>query len=88
MVMAHASYWTIVNPKGKRQIWDGWGASLAWWANAFGGGRKADALADILFTRKRVKYDGKTVPGLDMNIVRYNAGGCGKGMAPSPQMPK
>jgi galactan endo-1,6-beta-galactosidase len=88
MVMAHASYWTIVNPKRKWQIWDGWGASLAWWANAFGGGRKADALADILFTRKRVKYDGKTVPGLDMNIVRYNAGGCGKGMAPSPQMPK
>jgi hypothetical protein len=27
---AHASYWTTVNPKGKWQIWEGWGASLAW----------------------------------------------------------
>jgi galactan endo-1,6-beta-galactosidase len=84
---AHASYWTTINPKGKWQIWEGWGASLAWWANAFGGASKADELADILFTRKRVKYDGRSVPGLDMNIVRYNAGGCGKGMAASPEMP-
>jgi hypothetical protein len=77
MTMAPASYWTIVNPKGKWQIWDGWGASLAWWANAFGGGPKADELADILFTRKRVKYVGydpsgfAQVAGNDGKVERW-----------------
>lgn len=51
--------------------WEAWGLSLAWWAAVFG---DRDDLADALFTRKAVPIAGETVPGLDLNFVRYNAG--------------
>ncbi|KAF4325009.1 hypothetical protein BBO99_00000594 [Phytophthora kernoviae] len=57
--------------------WEGWGTSLAWWANAFG--NRAD-IADSLFTLKEsVTVEGvaPAVPALGMNIVRYNVGGSG-----------
>jgi len=54
---------------------EGWGTSLCWWANAFGDGPHADTIADLLFTTSTVQYNGSAVPGLGMNIVRYNVGG-------------
>lgn len=56
-------------------VWDGWGVSLAWWAKAFG---DRDDLADIFFTRDSVRWGpgNETLPGLGLNIVRYNAGAC------------
>ncbi|KAG7400272.1 hypothetical protein PHYBOEH_006409 [Phytophthora boehmeriae] len=57
--------------------WEGWGTSLAWWANAFG--YRAD-IADSLFTLKEaVTVEGvePAVPALGMNIARYNVGGSG-----------
>lgn len=37
-------------------------------------GTRSD-LADIFFTTNSVSYSGSTLPGLGLNIVRYNAGG-------------
>ncbi|GAA3458214.1 hypothetical protein ACFFSW_03165 [Saccharothrix longispora] len=51
--------------------WEGWGTSLAWWANAFG---DRDDFADLFFTTKSVTYDGAALPGLGMTIARYNLG--------------
>lgn len=53
--------------------WQGWGSSLAWWGRAVGGTRNADSYADLIYT---IKGDGG-VPGLGLNIVRYNVGGGG-----------
>jgi galactan endo-1,6-beta-galactosidase len=56
--------------------WEGFGASLAWWANQFGA---RDDLADTAFTTRTVRLatDSGTynVPGLGLNIARYNIGG-------------
>jgi galactan endo-1,6-beta-galactosidase len=54
-------------------VWDGWGCSLCWWAAAFG---TRDDLADIVFTTNYTSLNGQNLPGLGMNIARYNAGGC------------
>ncbi|KAJ8107150.1 hypothetical protein ONZ43_g6825 [Nemania bipapillata] len=51
--------------------WEGWGTSLAWWAAAFG---NRDDLADAVFSLGSVSFNGLTLPGLGLNIVRYNAG--------------
>ncbi|KAI0478089.1 glycoside hydrolase family 30 protein [Xylaria cf. heliscus] len=51
--------------------WEGWGTSLAWWAAAFG---DRDDLANAVFSLGEVSFNGYTLPGLGMNIVRYNAG--------------
>ena len=53
--------------------WQGWGSSLAWWGRAVGGTRNADYYADLIYTTKGA--DG--LPGLGLNIVRYNVGGGG-----------
>ncbi|MFI9584298.1 glycoside hydrolase [Streptomyces sp. NPDC052236] len=79
-----------INPGTTYGRWEGWGTSLAWWANVFGA---RDDFADIFFTTKSVAYNGRTLPGLGMNIVRYNLGGCskntvnGQSMAVSPNIP-
>ena len=54
-------------------VWEGWGTSLAWWGKAFG---DRDDLADAFFTLHSTVTINKTfsVPGLGLNIVRYNAG--------------
>jgi len=86
---AHANYSTTVNPGTNWGTWEGWGTSLAWWGKAFG---NRNDLADIMFTRNSVSYNGASLPGLGMNIVRYNAGACswnsisGESMAVSPNM--
>ncbi|HEV2319747.1 MAG TPA: glycoside hydrolase, partial [Verrucomicrobiae bacterium] len=71
-------------------IWQGWGCSLCWWANVFG--TRAD-LANIVFTTNYTTLNGVNLPGLGMNIARYNAGGCGtnsvngQSMVASPNIP-
>ncbi|TDD66178.1 beta-1,6-galactanase [Actinomadura darangshiensis] len=71
-------------------IWDGWGTCLSWWANTELGGR--DDLAAALFGLDGVRV-GATggeieLPGLGLNIVRYNLGACtwtdGSAMIESP----
>lgn len=66
-----ANYTTRINPKSDWGTWEGWGTSLAWWAKAFG---DRDDLADIFFTMKCTSYCNYPLPGLGLNIVRYNAG--------------
>jgi galactan endo-1,6-beta-galactosidase len=71
---------------------DGWGTSLCWWANQYGGvvgELGATMLADLFFGTGNVQAGapGKPpfvplrtiLPGLGMNIVRYNIGGGGGG---------
>lgn len=64
---------TAINPRIDWGAWEGWGTSLCWWAKAFG---DRDDLADLFFTRNTVQYQGRPMPGLGLNIVRYNAGAC------------
>ncbi|MFF4927264.1 glycoside hydrolase [Kitasatospora sp. NPDC001261] len=71
---AWADFTTTVNPSANWGTWEGWGTSLAWWANQLG---PREDLADVLFSRKTVRFQGQTVPGLGMNVVRYNVGGSG-----------
>ncbi|KDN62733.1 putative endo-beta-1,6-galactanase [Colletotrichum sublineola] len=63
---------TTINAQSNNGIWEGWGTSLAWWAQAFG---DRDDLADIFFTTKTVNFGGANLPGLGFNIARHNAGG-------------
>ena len=51
--------------------WEGWGTALCWQGKIFGD--RTD-LADLLFTTGPVHFNGAIVPGLGLNIVRYNAG--------------
>lgn len=53
--------------------WEGWGSSLAWWGRAIGGTQNADYYADLIYTTKET--DG--LPGIGLNIVRFNVGGGG-----------
>ena len=68
----HADYVTTPLPKSYG-IWEGWGTSLAWWAKAYG---NRDDLADAFFTLQNTINVNNSfgVPGLGLNIVRYNAG--------------
>ncbi|HLP00039.1 MAG TPA: glycoside hydrolase [Fimbriimonas sp.] len=64
---------TITPTLRESRVWEGWGTSLAWLGKVFG---EREDLADLLFSTKSVTIEGQTVPGLGMNIVRYNAGAC------------
>lgn len=64
----------LIDPAASQGTWEGWGVSLAWWAAVFGDDKD---LADALFTTKPVRINNTLLPGLGMNIVRYNAGACG-----------
>jgi len=64
----------VIDPAARQGTWEGWGVSLAWWAAVFGDDKD---LADALFTTKAVRINNTLLPGLGMNIVRYNAGACG-----------
>ncbi|KAK7020403.1 glycoside hydrolase family 30 protein [Favolaschia claudopus] len=68
---ALADQTTTINPSANFGTWEGWGTSLAWWAKAFG---TQTVLADIFFTRNSVSFNGRTLPGLGLNVIRYNAG--------------
>jgi galactan endo-1,6-beta-galactosidase len=62
---------TTISPTTNWGTWEGWGVSLAWWAAQFG---QEDTLADIFFTIDWIVFNSVSIPGLDLNIVRYNAG--------------
>lgn len=87
---ARADATIAVNPGTTYGTWEGWGTSLAWWGNVFG---NRDDFADIFFTTKSVAYGGRTLPGLGLNIARYNLGASswnsvgGQTMAASPNIP-
>jgi O-glycosyl hydrolase len=67
-----ASTTVTVNPAQQFQTIQGWGTSLAWWANIIGGWSDSQrtALANAL-------YD--TSDGIGLNVVRYNFGADGPG---------
>ena len=85
-----ADYTTTLKPATSWGTWEGWGCSLCWWANVFG---TRDDMADVLFTTSTVSFNGQSLPGLGMNIARYNAGACswnsigGTTMVLSPNIP-
>ncbi|MDH6626667.1 hypothetical protein M2271_004484 [Streptomyces sp. LBL] len=87
---ARADATVAVNPGTSYGTWEGWGTSLAWWANVFGA---RDDFADLFFTTKSVSYNGTSLPGLGLNIARYNLGACsgnsvgGTTMTASPNIP-
>lgn len=62
-----------VNPVSDLGLWRGWGSSLAWWGRAVGGTQNADYYADLIYALKETDH----LPGLGLNIVRYNVGGGG-----------
>jgi len=62
-----------LDPNQRWGVWEGWGTSLCWWANVFG---TSDTFADLVFTTNYTTYNGTSMPGLGMNIARYNAGAC------------
>ena len=87
-----------IDPTQSFGIWEGWGTSLAWWANCYG---QRDDLADAFFTLNDVQYEPnadpdnktrshrnavETIPGLGLTIARYNIGGLLKTM--NEQEPK
>ena len=53
------------------RILEGWGVSLCWWAKVLG---QRDDVADLIFSKKTVRIAGFKLPGLALNIARYNAG--------------
>ncbi|KAF4411042.1 glycoside hydrolase [Streptomyces lycii] len=89
---ALADYTTRVDPARGYGRWQGWGASLSWWANVFG---RDSTLADIFYTTRWVRYHGSVLPGLGLNVVRYNLGASmwqpawpgGPRMVASPNLP-
>ena len=87
---SRADYTTTIQPGTQWGTWEGWGCSLCWWANVFG---TRDDLADIVFTTNYTTLNGQSLPGLSMNIARYNAGASswnsigGVTMVASPNIP-
>jgi galactan endo-1,6-beta-galactosidase len=84
-----ADYSTTPDPTSNWGTWEGWGTSLCWWANVFG---TRNDLADIMFTRNTVTLNNQSLPGLGLNIIRYNVGACsdvpvdGQSMVASPNI--
>ncbi|SNX61223.1 galactan endo-1,6-beta-galactosidase [Streptomyces sp. TLI_55] len=87
---ARADATIAVTPGTSYGTWEGWGTSLAWWANVFGA---RDDFADLFFTTKSTTYNNTSLPGLGLNIARYNLGACsgntvsGSSMVASPNIP-
>ncbi|RIB05198.1 Glycoside Hydrolase Family 30 protein [Gigaspora rosea] len=58
----------FVDPNDRWQVVEGWGTSLAWWANKIGGYPDdiRNHIADLVFDVNK---------GLGLNVIRYNIGG-------------
>ena len=67
------------NPAYASEPFEGWGTSLVWFANATGGYPEAvrQDLLDKVFGED----------GLNLNIARYNIGGCSRRREPSAPQP-
>ncbi|KAI8804343.1 glycoside hydrolase superfamily [Cladochytrium replicatum] len=59
-------------------VFKGWGCSLGWWANYVGLSPHESMYCDLLFTDRTVSLFDQELPGLKLNIVRYNVGSCGR----------
>lgn len=84
----------IVRIGSNPQVWEGWGTSLAWWAHAVGKGSWEEFWSDLLFTTNdkitSIGFNSRNdavrlaapkpriLPGLGLDIVRYNIGGTGR----------
>jgi galactan endo-1,6-beta-galactosidase len=74
---ASLNFTVAPDPSKTFGVWEGWGTSLCWWANTMGD--RAD-LAELIFSTKdavnvKTRSGKSTLPGLGLNIARYNAGG-------------
>lgn len=74
---ARADYTIRLNKAEDRGVWEGWGCSLAWWANGVGDSAYQNTYADLIFTLNTVSFLGRDLPGLGLSIARYNIGGGG-----------
>lgn len=74
---AHADYTVRPDPSDQRGTWEGFGAGLSWWAHAVGGTPYQALYTDLFFGTAPVQVLGNTLPGLGLNVVRYNIGGGG-----------
>jgi O-glycosyl hydrolase len=78
--ISHAAAYTVtITPSQQYQTIQGWGSSMAWWANIAGGwaDSKRTALADALFS---------PTTGIGLNVLRYNFGADGPGNVCEKQM--
>ena len=75
-----------------RQVFDGWGAGLSWWAKAAGASDFATSYADLFFSDIdvdiKIGNETRTLPGLNLNLVRYNVGGGAGGIEGENVSPK
>ena len=90
---AQSTLHAAIDPSATFGTWGGWGSSLCWWANGYGA--RADLISAIFTKASTLITDARvTVPGLSLNIGRYNAGGTsftpvnGSSMVVSPNIPK
>lgn len=70
--IAHADYTVTVDPSQRYQTIQGWGTSMAWWANLIGGWSNSQRfpLAQALYSPTQ---------GIGLNVLRYNFGADGPG---------
>jgi O-glycosyl hydrolase len=75
----YANYTVTVDPSQQYQTIQGWGTSMAWWANIIGGWSNSQrvALADALYDPTK---------GIGLNLARYNFGADGPGNVCEGQM--
>lgn len=66
-----------IDPNEDRGIWEGFGAGLSWWAHAVGETPYQSLYTKLFFGQDPVDVLGQIVPGLGLNMVRYNIGGGG-----------
>ncbi|KAF0437327.1 O-Glycosyl hydrolase family 30 [Gigaspora margarita] len=65
--IVNANRTVFINPNNPWQVFEGWGTSLCWWANMFGGFPDVrDKALDLVFDLNK---------GLGLNVIRYNIGG-------------
>lgn len=74
---AHATPIVTPDPSDRRGTWEGFGAGLSWWAHAVGGTPYQAMYTNLFFGKEPVQIMGNTLPGLGLNLVRYNIGGGG-----------
>ncbi|KAJ3071727.1 hypothetical protein HDU98_004892 [Podochytrium sp. JEL0797] len=62
--------------------WQGFGTSLSWWGCEAGASSSESKYADLFFTNKTtsltINNTQVALPGLGLNVVRYNIGGTGR----------